>query len=385
MPDIADIFIDHGVEYKKKHPNLLPSHKRAIEDISNCRTGELGSHIDICPHCGYEHEFYHSCCNRSCPKCHAGRTKKWLEKNIPKLLPVNYFHVVFTLPDELRPFVRSNQQALYGCLFKAAAYTLSKLLADPKFSGGVPGMLAVLHTWCSVMSFHPHVHFLLPEVVLYKGRTKWKKIKKKKSRENKKKKKNKKIKKKKFLVPMTMLSEIFRARYMKLAREALPEIEFPQTLWKKQWVVYPKYVDYGGQKVLEYLARYIYRVAITNNRIVTYKDKKVTFKYKDYKTDTWEVMELPVDEFMRRFLQHVLPQGFHKVRTYGFMAPQNKSVLQSLKFELVKSTRNTPKKSNPNRPYKNFRRCPRCKRATMAVTLHAFYTKNGLLLVRPPP
>ncbi|MCP5050053.1 MAG: transposase [bacterium] len=382
MPDIGEIFRDYGPQYKKNHPNLYPSHKRAIDDISNCRTQELGFHIDICAHCGYKHEFYHSCCNRSCPKCHGGRTHKWLEKNIPQLLPLNYFHVVFTLPAQLRPFVFSNQQVLYDCLFKAAAYTLSKLLADPKFAGGVPGMLAVLHTWSNPMNFHPRVHFLLPEVVLYQNRTKWKKIKKKKSRDNKKK---KKIKKKKFLVPIKMLSQIFRARYMKLARKALPDIEFPQTVWKKQWVVYPKYVDYGGQKVLEYLARYIYRVAITNHRIVAYKDKKVTFKYKDSKTNTWDVMELEVDEFMRRFLQHVLPQGFHKVRTYGFMVPQNKSVLQSLKLELVKSTRNTPKKSIPNRPYKNFRRCPRCKRATMVVTLHIFHTKNGLILVRPPP
>lgn len=378
MPDIADIFKDHGAEYKKEHPRLLPSHKRAIGDISNCRTEEMGSHIDICTHCGYQHEFYHSCCNRSCPKCHAGRTKMWLEKHLPKLLPVNYFHVVFTLPAQLHPFVRSNQQALYGRLFKAAAYTLSKLLADPQFAGGVPGMLAVLHTWSSDMNFHPHVHFLLPEVVLYENRSKWKKIKKKKSRKNKKSKKG-------FLVPMKILSEVFRARYMKLAREALPDIKFPQSVWSKQWLVYPKYVDYGGQTVLEYLARYVYRVAVTNNRIVAYKDERVTFQYKDYKTDTWKRMTLPVDQFMHRFLQHVLPLGFHKVRFYGFMASRNKCILQSLKFELTKSKESTPQKSSPTAPYKNFRCCPRCKRGTMAVVEHAFHTKNGLLVVRPPP
>ncbi len=184
---------------------------------------------------------------------------------------------------------------------------------------------------------------------------------------------------------MKALSEIYRARYMKIAREALPKIEFPQSVWKTQWVVYPKYVDYGPQKVLEYLARYLYRVAITNSRIVAYKDGNVTFKYKDRKTDTWKMMTLSAEEFMRRFLQHVLPRGFHKVRFYGFMASQYKDTLQSLTLKLVQSKGNTPQKSNQSGPYKDFRRCPKCKIGHMEVMEHAFYSEEGLLFVRPPP
>ncbi len=368
MADIGDIFRHHGPEYLKKYSEkILASHVRTISDISNCRTSELGYHIDTCPRCGYEHTFFHSCCNRSCPKCHAGRTHQWLEKNSPKLLPINYFHVVFTLPSELHSFVRSNQQVLYGCIFKAAAYALSKLMADPRFAGGIPGMLGLLHTWCSDINFHPHVHFLIPAVVISKDRSQWLPIKKK------------------FLVPMKMLSDIYRARYMKIARESLPQIEFPQAVWKKRWVVYPKYVDYGPQKVLEYLARYVYRVAITNNRIVAYKDGNVTFKYKDYKTNKWKIMTLSADEFMRRFLQHVLPQGFHKVRFYGFMSSQYKYVFQSLRFKLAEAKGDTPKNSNTNGLYKNLRRCPKCKIGIMAVTEHTFHSKKGLISVRPPP
>lgn len=374
MADIDDIFRHHGPEYLKKYSDkILASHVRTIFDISNCRTAELGYHIDNCPRCGYEHTFFHSCCNRSCPKCHAGRTQKWLEKNSPKLLPVNYFHVVFTLPSELHSLVRSNQQVLYGCIFKAAAYTLSTLMAEPRFAGGIPGMLSVLHTWSSDMNFHPHVHFLIPAVVISKDRSEWLPIKKK------------------FLVPMEILSEIYRARYMKIARKALPEIEFPQSVWNKQWVVYPKYVDYGPQTVLEYLARYVYRVAITNNRIVAYKHGKITFKYKSYKSDKtyksykWEMMTLSAEEFMRRFLQHVLPQGFHKVRFYGFMSSHYKYVFQALRFKLVQAKGHTPQKSNQHRLYKNLRRCPKCKIGIMAVTEHTFHTKKGLIIVRPPP
>lgn len=280
MVDIGDIFRAHGPEYVEKHPKILPSHTRAIFDISSCRTGELGYHIDICPQCGYKHTFFHSCCNRSCPKCHAGRTLKWLKQYSSKILPVNYFHVVFTLPAQLRPLVRSNQQILYGCLFKAAAYSLTTLLADPQFAGGIPGMLAVLHTWSRDMNFHPHVHFLIPAGVISKDRSQWVPLKRK------------------FLVPSAALAKIFRARYMRLARKALPQLKFPQSLWRKRWVVYPKYIYYGPQKVLEYLARYIYRIAITNNRIVNYNEGKVTFKYRDCKTRDWKRMTLATDEFM---------------------------------------------------------------------------------------
>lgn len=347
---------------------MLESHKRAIYDITNCRTGKLGYHIDACTECGHSHLFFHSCCNRNCPKCHAGKTQKWLEKKTSTLLPVTYFHVVFTLPSELRFIVRSNQQVLYNALFKAATYALFKLMAEPRYAGGIPGMIGVLHTWSRDMNYHPHIHFLIPAGVISKKRLEWRPIKRKK-----------------FLVPMGMLSKIFRARFMKIARKMLPEIKFPQSLWKKQWVVYPRFINYGNQKVLEYLARYIFRIAITNNRIMADNDGKITFKYQDSRTNDWKKMTLPALEFMRRFLQHVLPLGFHKVRTYGFLTPKYKEVFLSLKFKLEKSNRKAIHKSDINSKSNNYRQCSKCKKGTLRVLVHVFFTKNKLILVRPPP
>jgi ssDNA-binding Zn-finger/Zn-ribbon topoisomerase 1 len=371
MPDLGDIFKRYAPEYLEKHKaKILPRHIRAIHDIINCRTGKFGYHIDRCTECGERHLFFHSCCSRNCPKCHSGKTQKWIERKTPTLLPVNYFHVVFTLPQELRFIVRSNQKALYNCLFKAATYALFKLMADPRFGGGIPGMIGVLHTWSRIMDYHPHVHFLIPAGVISKDRSEWLPIKKK------------------FLVPISMLSTIFRARFMKIARKELPGFEFPQSVWKKQWVVYTKCVDYNMQKpqtVLNYLARYIFKIAITNNRIVADNDGKITFKYQDSKTNEWKRMTLPAHEFMRRFLQHVLPLGFHKVRTYGFLTHQYKEAFLSLKLQLQKSEEEINYKSDIDKGEDYYRRCPKCKKGRMVVIVHIFYQKDKLFLVRPPP
>ena len=371
MIELGDIFRDHGAAYLRKYSaNMLPSHIRAIDAIAKCRTGELGCHIDSCQQCGYSHLFFHSCCNRSCPKCHAGNTQKWLEKKESSLLSVPYFHVVFTLPSELRLIVRSNQKELLNCLFKAAKYSLFKLMRDLRFAGGTgtPGMLAVLHTWTRDMNYHPHLHCLVPAGVISKDGLQWLPIKKKR-----------------FLVPINILSSIFRARFMKVARKALPHIKFPQSVWSKNWVVYPKPFEKGGQNVLQYLARYVYRIAITNNRILADKDGKITFKYRNSRTGKCKKMTLPVFEFMRRFLQHVLPKGFHKVRSYGFLAPKYKEIVAVIKLGLETSTGNTIAKSQKTDTGKDFRRCPKCKIGTMVVVVHIFHTKTGSLYVRPPP
>jgi hypothetical protein len=369
MLDLGTIFRRYGPEYLKKFSDkMLPSHNRAINDIAKCRTGELGCHIDSCTQCGYNHLFFHSCRSRSCPKCHTGDTQKWIEKKQATLLPVPYFHVVFTLPSELRLIVRSNQKELYNALFKAATYALFKLMADSRFAGGIPGMLGTLHTWSRDMNYHPHVHFLIPAGVISKDRLQWLPIKRKR-----------------FLVPKDMLSNIFRARFIKLARKALPHIKFPQSIWKTQWVVYPKTVRKGGRKVLEYLARYVHRIAITNNRILADNNGNITFKYQDSDTSKWKKMTLPAFEFMRRFLQHVLPRGFHKTRNYGFLAPKYKELFYSLKLKLETANQNTSLQSEKNNTKKNYRQCPKCKTGTMVVFLHIFFQKNTLLLVRPPP
>lgn len=375
MIELGDIFRRYGPEYLEQFSHkMLPSHRRAIHDIAKCRKGEFGGHIDSCEKCGYTHLFFHSCSNRSCPKCHASHTQKWLDKRKLTILPVSYFHVVFTLPEELRRIVRSNQTQLLDSLIKAAAYALFKLMTDSRFAGGIPGMLSVLHTWSRAMIYHPHVHFLIPAGVIsnYKDKSQWSWLP---------------IKRKKFLVPLPALSSIFRARFIKLARKALPGIEFPQSIWKKQWVVFTKSCTKGGQKVLEYLARYVHRIAITNNRILSVYNGKITFKYQDSTTRHWKKITLPAFEFMRRFLQHVLPMGFHKVRYYGFLTPKYRKIFYSLKLSLETSsnqTIETPDTTDKERG-NYYRRCPKCKAGIMVVLVHVFHKKRHILFVRPPP
>lgn len=278
--------------------------------------------------------------------------------------------MVFTLPEELRRIVGSNQTPLFNCFFKAASYALSKLMTDSCFAGGMPGMLAVLHTWSRTMGYHPHVHFLLPAGVISKDKIEWFPIKRKK-----------------FLVPKSMLSDIFRARFIKLARKTLPTITFPQAVWKKQWIVHLKFFRKGGQKILEYLARYVHRIAITNNRILADDNGQITFKYQNSTTGKWKKMTLPALEFIRRFLQHVLPKGFHKVRYYGFLAPKCKKIFYSLKLilEISNSNKRLIDEVEGSDIGNYLRRCPKCKAGMMRVEVHIFYKKTTLHLVRPPP
>lgn len=364
MLEIADIFRRYGSEYLEKFAQkMLPSHKRAFHDIINCRSGAFGAHIDSCDKCGYTHLFYHSCCNRSCPKCHSTHTKKWLLDKEKLLLPVNYFHLVFTLPKELRFLVRSNQTVLLNCLTKAAAYALRKLMAEQRFAGGIPAMMSVIHTWTRAMAYHPHVHFMVAGGVICKDSGQWLPIKNKK-----------------FLVPLPALSVIFRARFMKLARKSLPHIEFPHSIWQKKWVVFTKPYIKGGQRVLQYLARYIHRIAITNSRILSDNNGSISFKYYDLKSHTWKRATLPALEFIRRFLQHVLPRGFHKVRYYGLLSPANRRDFHSLKLTLEGES-----SISADRTIDNYHKCPRCKTGNMMVIVHIFFKKDALLFVRPPP
>ena len=274
------------------------------------------------------------------------------------LLMVPHFHLVFTLPAELRLIVRNHQKELFNCLFNAAVYALFKLLAEPRFAGGLPGMIGVLHTWTKDMNYHPHLQFLVPAGVIREADSKWIPIKKKK-----------------FLVPIGILSDIFRARFMKLARKVLPpEIknEIPQSIWKKRWVVYPKPFIKGGKKILEYLARYIFKIAISNNRILSDKNGQITFKYQNSKTGKWKTMALDAEEFLRRFLQHVLPRGFHKVRSYGFFAPKYKEVFESIRKELENSMGNPSGNQEESDIEKHYRRCPQCKTGIMKVEVHIY-------------
>lgn len=323
MPELADIFRRYGSGYIDRFGARMPAgHRRAIRDIADCRTEILGGHVVKCDHCQAVDYAYHSCKNRACPKCHANDTAKWLEKRRGEMLECVYFHVVFTLPAELREIVRSNQKALYDVLLRAASYALRKLAADPKYTGAAIGMLAVLHTWTNAQLYHPNGHFLVPGIgVTPDG--------------------NHRLSPgKKFLVPVKALSPIFRAKFMEMARQSLPQVQFPAAVWEKDWVVYAKPAVQGSDKVLRYLARYVHRIAITNNRILSCENGEVTFRYKQRRKEKktwqscWRIMSLPADQFMARFLQHVPPRGFHKVRYYGLWSPANRDLLKRLQLRL---------------------------------------------------
>jgi len=349
MITMADIVTVHGGDYLQEFgTRILPSHRRALADIAACRTESMGGHVDECEDCGHQQYLYHSCKNRSCPKCHGSETSLWLEKRETELLPVRYFHLVFTLPSELRDPVRKNQKLLYDILMRAAVETLTAIGLDPKYVGGKLGILAVLHTWTRALEHHPHVHMLVPAGGLARD-GQWRESRKK------------------FLVPVKALSRLFRYRFMKMARKALPEETFPQEVWNKEWVVFCKPTFNRAKKVLRYLGRYVHRIAITNNRILSLQNGTVTFRYQNSGTKQWKTMPLPAKEFLRRYLQHVLPQGFHKVRYYGLLSPGNKVTLKRLQLLLAERRTTKEEKNEETAPPPAERRCPCCEEGLMVI------------------
>lgn len=352
MIELAEVVRIHGTRYLEHFGDRMPNnHKRALFAIAACRTDKMGGHLEECDrHCGHFDYVYHSCKNRSCPKCHGADTQKWLAKRESELLPVPYFHLVFTLPAELREVVRSNQKVLYAVLFEAVIAALTRLGLDRKYVGGRLGMVAVLHTWTRAKEYHPHLHLLVPGGALDKDGT-WRPARRK------------------FLVPVKALSPIFRAVFMKRARKALPTQTFPQEVWKKDWVVFSRPTFKKAKKVLAYLSRYIYRVAITNNSIIGLEKNHVTFRYQNADTREWKTMRLPAMEFLRRFLQHVLPKGFHKVRYFGFLHPSNRSTLRRLQLLLWERDRNRTATLEQEIEARTGieKICPCCKKGTMVV------------------
>ena len=290
---------------------MLPSHKKALFDISACRTPIMGGQVYKCNSCKSYHYSFHSCGNRSCNNCQNNIADDWLTKNNNLLLPVDYFMVTFTLPEELRPLARSNQILFYNLLFNCSARTLESFSSNPKHIAAKPGYLGLLHTWSRKLSFHPHIHYLITGGGISVKDKKWIN-----SHSNK------------FLFPVKALSIVFKAKFRDELRKVNPllfNLISPQT-WTKKWVVNSIQVG-NGCHALKYLARYVFRVAITNNRIIKYQDGFVTFKYKDSKTGNYKTMKLTTEEFIRRFLQHVLPKGFVKVRYFGLFATKNRNLL----------------------------------------------------------
>ena len=317
MASLAEVFSRYGPAYLQEYgPAILPSHRRAIADILRCRTAALGGQVFGCPRCGYTHYVYHSCRNRSCPQCHGQQTQAWREQRRQELLAVPYFHVVFTVPDALHDALRSNQTRLYGALMQAAGQSLVELAADPHYVGGTVGLLAVLHTWGRTLTYHPHVHCLVTGGGLDPKTQEWRAARPD------------------YLVPVKALSLLFRRRFRERLGPILGTLKIPACVWRIPWVVHCEPVAGGPERVLNYLAGYVYRIAISDQRILSAENGQVAFRYQDTRDHQFKIMTLAAHEFIRRYLQHVLPRGFHKVRYYGLWAPGHHALRQRLQLLL---------------------------------------------------
>ncbi len=353
MIEVADVFRRYGNEYLQKFSERMPLNpRRAFKDILRCRTPVMGGHVFECNHCGKLRYSYHSCRNRSCPKCHKSDNQAWLQAREKELLPVPYYHVIFTLPHELRAFARRYQQEVYGLLIKSAADSIIKLAADPHYVGGQVGVMAVLHTWGSNLSYHLHVHCLVTGGGLSSDGRTWIP-----ARDD-------------YLVPVNALSRLFRGIFLDRIRRRFEDIHLPESIWQKDWVVHCKPAVQGTRTVLNYLARYIHRVAITNSRIISIDNGKVTFRHKDSSGAQVKTMTVSSEEFIRRFLQHVLPSGVHKVRYYGLWSPSNRKKLLEIQQTLTQSGNDRPERLEEDVDVEVYnpleaRQCPNCQRGIL--------------------
>jgi hypothetical protein len=311
---IADILKNHIADYQKAYP-LWPEHKKIVSDLLNCRTAKLGGKIERCNNCGVLRIVYHSCRNRHCPKCQHMPRERWLEKRKQEILPVSYFHVVFTLPHELNAVILNNKKVMFNILFAAASKTLLKF-GDNQLNG-TPGFLAILHTWDQKLHAHFHLHCIIAGGVVSKDGSRWIDCKND------------------YLFNQDALSLVFRAKFIQRMSDAIQNenLKFApntykklkNTLFDKKWVVSVRDPVKRPDYVLEYLARYTHRVAIANSRIKALKDGRVTFAAKNRKKDRTETITISAVEFIRRFLLHSLPKGFVKIRHYGFLANRNRA------------------------------------------------------------
>jgi hypothetical protein len=322
--EVADIFRAHGSAWRQANAGHVSlGQLKAMSAIESCRTAALGGHVARCEKCAHTQIAYNSCRNRHCPKCQGAAAKEWLADREAELLPVPYFHVVFTLPAQIADIAYQNKAVIYDLLFKASAETLITIAADPKHLGARVGVLSVLHTWGSALTHHPHVHMIVPGGGISLDGSKWVSCRPG------------------FFLPVRVLSRLFRRLFLEklVAAHQTGALQFfgkhaPLTnaqafaaylapLRNSEWVVYSKRPFGGPEEVLRYLARYTHRVAISNRRLVALDDNGVTFKWKDYRVDgpeRYKLMTLDTHEFIRRFLMHVLPGGFHRIRYYGLLA-----------------------------------------------------------------
>lgn len=374
--EISDIFREYGSKFRKIYH--LPENQTSIMNlIVNCRSAALGSHLEKCDNCGYETIAYNSCRNRHCPKCQYRAREEWIAARERELLPVPYYHIVFTIPDILNSLVLINKRILYGMLFKAASETLLTLGKDPKHLGAEIGIIAVLHTWGQNLMDHPHLHCIVPGGGLTPDGKKWKY--------------SKKVKFDKFFIHVNVISDLFKKKFLYYLKKVYENKELKfigkiknigskkefykllNTLYAKKWITYCKRPFGGPKQVLEYLGRYTHRVAISNNRIKRIENEKVVFEYKDYRDNKRKEMALSPVEFIRRFMLHILPEGFFKIRYYGIISSRKKKTALQRCMEILSKREN--KESKERETKKTFRwKCPKCKNCEM----HALRLKVNL-------
>ena len=351
--------------------------KRVLQSLAACRTAALGGHVETCDLCGHRQQAYNSCRDRHCPKCQAGARAAWLEDRRDELLDVEYFHVVFTIPAEIAKVALQNKRVVYGILFETAAATLQEIAATPKHLGARLGFLCVLHTWGQNLLHHPHVHCVVPGGGLSPDGTSWISCRPG------------------FFLPVRVLSRVFRGKFLQRLRQAYAkgELQFHGSLealgtaagfarlvdeaYRKEWVVYAKPPFGGPEQVLKYLARYTHRVAISNDRLLSLEQGQVTFRWKDYAADSRsKVMTLSAVEFLRRFLLHVLPRGFVRIRHYGFLANTHRQEKLELCRKLIRQAKSEPapaaieaqeNKSDIESP---SHACPLCGLGQMVMSEH---------------
>ena len=384
-PEVADVIRTYGAEYLEKYgKSTSAEQRRVLRELSNCRTAALGGHKKKCNLCGHEQVSYNSCRNRHCPKCQGAARAKWLQARQQELLEVPYFHVVFTLPDEIGPLALQNRRRVYEILFRAAAESLLTLARDPQHLGARIGFLLVLHTWGQNLHLHPHVHGVIPGGGLSLDGRRWVA-----GRPN-------------FFLPVRALSRLFRGKFLSYLQQAFDQGQlgfhgqlkplarsvtwkrWRNTLRAKEWVVYAKPPFGGPVQVLKYLARYTHRVAISNQRLLSIEAGRVTFSWKNYaQGNRPSTLVLDALEFIRRFLLHVLPRGFVRIRYYGFLANGQRKT----KLPLIRALLGQAQPPPPSPPTAGdsdaggeedaAERCPRCRQGWMIVIEQVPPTTQG--------
>lgn len=314
MTTITEIFSTYALEYIRCFGDHMPTiHRKVINAITRCRTSACGLVIYGCTRCGTSHTMFRSCGNRHCPVCQNHKTRQWLQGQLQRQLPGHHFMITFTVPQQLRRFIRSNPKKAYSAMFTASSQTLKAVAATTRFVGGdLPGFFGVLHTWGRQLQYHPHIHYIVPGGAVSKSDSTWHSSRLE------------------FFAPVRVMSRIFKAKL----RDEFTRIGLIDTIdphvWQQDFVVNCQAVG-TCQESIRYLAAYVFKVAISNSRIIKVEDGKVFFRYKKPQSNRWRTMALDIMEFMRRFLQHVLPTGFMKVRHYGFMSPASSVELKKVR------------------------------------------------------